>query len=182
MRVATELRGDFDGPALRRLAKASRHAGQARRLLALAAIYDGSSRGDAACLGDVGRQTIRDWVLRFNARGPEGLIDAKAPGHQATLGEAERRALKEVVEAGPIPAVHGVVRWRLKDLVQWLFETFRLSVSETTMSRELKKLGYAKLSARPRHYAQNEETLDAFKKTSRPSWQKSRRAFLPAPR
>jgi transposase len=182
MRAATELRGDFDGPALRRLAKVSRHAGQTRRLLALAAIYDGGSRGDAACIGDVGRQTIRDWVLRFNARGPEGLVDAKAPGHQAALGEAERLALKEIVEAGPIPAVHGVVRWRLKDLVQWLFETFGISLSETTVSRELKKLGYAKLSARPRHHAQNEETLKAFKKTSPPSWQTSRRACLPAPR
>lgn len=182
MRVAIELRGDFDGPALRRLAKASRHAGQARRLLALAAICDGGSRGDAACIGDVGRQTVRDWVLRFNARGPEGLIDAKAPGHQATLGAAERRALREVVEAGPIPAVHGVVRWRLKDLVQWLFETFRISVSETTVSREMKKLGYAKLSARPRHHAQTEETLEAFKKASLQSWRTSRRACLPAPR
>jgi transposase len=182
MGAAIGLRGDFDGPALRRLAKASRHAGQARRLLALAAIYDGGSRGDAACIGDVGRQTVRDWVLCFNAHGPEGLVDGKAPGNQATLGEAERRALKEIVEAGPIPAVHGVVRWRLKDLVQWLFETFRISVSETTVSRELKKLGYAKLSARPRHYAQNEETLETFKKTSPPSWQTSRRACLPAPR
>lgn len=182
MRVAIELRGDFDGPALRRLAKASRHAGQARRLLVLAAIYDGASRGDAACIGDVGRQTVRDWVLCFNAHGPEGLIDGKAPGHQATLGDAERRALKEIVEAGPIPAVHGVVRWRLKDLVQWLFETFRLSVSETTVSRELKKLGYAKLSARPRHYAQNEESLEAFKKTSPPSWRTSGHAGRPAPR
>ena len=182
MGAAIELRGDFDGRALCRLAKATKQAGQARRLLALAAIYDGGSRSDAARIGGVGLQTIRDWVLRFNAHGPEGLIDAKAPGNQATLAEAERQALKEIVEAGPIPAVHGVVRWRLKDLVQWLFGTFRVSVSETTVSRELKRLGYAKLSARPRHHAQNEEALETFKKTSPPSWQRSRRACLPAPR
>lgn len=182
MGAAIELRGDFDGPALRRLAKQSRQAGQARRLLSLAAIYDGGSRGDAAGIGDVGLQTVRDWVLRFNAHGPEGLIDGKAPGNQARLGEAERQALREIVEAGPIPSVHGVVRWRLKDLVQWLFETFRISVSETTVSRELKTLGFAKLSARPRHYAQNEESLETFKKTSRPSWQSSRRACLPTHR
>jgi transposase len=182
MGAAIELRGDFDGPAIRRLAKATRHAGQARRLLALAVIYDGGSRGDAACIGDVGRQTVRDWVLRFNAHGPEGLIDGKAPGHRAPLGEAERRALREIVESGPIPAVDGVVRWRLKDLVQWLFETFRISVSETTVSRELKRLGFAKLSARPRHHAQNGETLEAFKKTSRPSWHNSQCTSQPGPR
>lgn len=182
MGAATGLRRDYDGPTLRRLAKASKQAGPARRLLALAAIYDGGSRGDAARIGDVGRQTIRDWVLRFNAHGPEGLIDGKAPGNRARLGETERRALKEIVESGPIPAVHGIVRWRLKDLVQWLFETFRISLNETTVSRELKRLGYAKLSARPRHHAQNGEALETFKKTFRPSWQRSRRACPPAHR
>jgi len=181
MGAAIGLREDFDGPALRGLAKATKQAGQARRLLALAAIYDGGSRGDGAHIGGVGLQTVRDWVLRFNAHGPEGLIDGKAPGHRATLGQAERQALKEIVESGPIPAVHGVVRWRLKDLVQWLFETFRISVSETTVSRELKRLGYAKLSARPRHHAQNAAVMETFKKTSRPSWRRSRRACLPAP-
>lgn len=90
MGAAIGLRGDFDGPALRRLAKATKQAGQARRLLALAVIYDGGSRGDAARIGDVGLQTVRDWVLRFNAHGPEGLIDGKAPGNRARLGETER--------------------------------------------------------------------------------------------
>ncbi len=182
MGAAIGLRGDFAGPALRRLARQTRQASQAQRLLALAAICDGGSRGDAARIGDVGLQTVRDWVLRFNAHGPEGLIDGKAPGHQARLGEAERRALREIVEAGPIPAVDGIVRWRLKDLVQWLFESFRISVSETTVSRELKRLGYAKLSARPRHHAQNGEMLEEFKKTFPPSWQSSRGACPPTHR
>jgi transposase len=180
MGAAIGLREDYDGPALRRLAKQTRHASQARRLLALAAIYDGGSRGDAAHIGGVGLQTVRDWVLRFNTHGPEGLIDGKAPGNRARLGEAERLALREIVEAGPIPAVHGVVRWRLKDLVQWLFESFRISVSETTVSRELKRLGFAKLSARPRHHAQNAAAMETFKKTSPPSWRRSRRACPPA--
>ncbi len=83
MGAAISLRADFDAQGLRRLARQSRHAGQACRLLALAAIYEGGSRSDAARLGNVTLQIVRDWVLRFNADGPEGLIDGKAPdpGH-----------------------------------------------------------------------------------------------------
>jgi transposase len=167
------LREDFGSPSLRSLAKRARDAGQLRRLLALAEIYDGGSRGDAARIGDVGLQTVRDWVLRFNARGPEGLIDAKAPGQVPKLNDAQRRALVRVVEAGPDPAIHGVVRWRLADLVQWVWEEFRIEISVQTLSRELRALGYRKLSARPRHYAQDAEAMAAFKKTSSPSWQRS---------
>lgn len=174
MGSAISLRDDFDGTALRRLARASKSASQARRLLALAEIYDGGSRSAAARIGGVGLQIVRDWVVRFNARGPDGLLDGKAPGKPSRLDDAQRRALVEVVERGPIPAIHGVVRWRLIDLVQWLHEEFAVSLDETTVGRELKKLGYVKLTARPRHHAQNEYALEAFKKgASLPSWQRS---------
>lgn len=119
-------------------------------------------------------QIIRDRVMRFNARGPSGLINGKAPGNQGKLSDVHRQALAKVVESGPIPAVHGVVRWRRKDLVQWLFQEYRISVDETTIGRELKALGFAKLSARPRHYAQNEGDLESFRKTSLPHWQPSK--------
>ena len=115
MATAIALREDFDGPALRRLAKGTKDAAQARRLLALAEIRDGGTRADAARVGGVGLQTIRDWVLRFNARGPAGLIDGKAPGNPSKLDDAQRRALADIVERGPIPAIDGVVRWRLTD-------------------------------------------------------------------
>ena len=105
-------------------------------------------------IGGVTLQIVRDWVLRFNALGPEGLVDRKAPGQPALLDDEQRAALVHIVEEGPTPAIHGVVRWRIIDLCQWLFETFRICVSETTVSRELRKLGYRKLSARPRHHAQ----------------------------
>jgi transposase len=173
MAAAIGLRRDFDGPALRRLARRSKDAGQARRLLALAEIYDGGLRGDAALIGGVTLQSIRDWVLRFNAQGPEGLIAIKAPGPQPKLDDAQRLALKEIVEAGPIPAVHGVVRWRLVDLAQWLYDEFAISLDETTVGRELKAMGFRKLSARPRHYAQNEFAVEAFKKTSPPKSKRS---------
>ena len=175
MGSAIGLREDFDGAALRRLARLSKSANQARRLLALAQIYDGGSRSEAAKIGGVSLQIVRDWVIRFNARGPDGLLDGKAPGKSSILDAAQRRALVEIVESGPIPAIHGVVRWRLIDLVQWLHDEFAVSLDETTVGRELKKLGYVKLTARPRHHAQNEHAMEAFKKgASLPSWQRSR--------
>ncbi len=82
-------------------------------MLALAEIYDGGSRSAAARIGGVGLQIVRDWVIRFNARGPDGLLDGKAPGPRSRLNDTQRQALVDVVESGPIPAIHGAVRWRL---------------------------------------------------------------------
>jgi len=161
------LRGDYDGAVLRGLAKRSKDAGQARRLLALSAIYDGGSRGDAAKLGGVGLQTVRDWVLAFNADGPDGLIDRKGGGPTSKLSAEQWAEVARLVEAGPIPAVHGVVRWRLIDLAQWIHETFGVSLSKQTMSDRLRAMGYRKLSARPRHHAQDPQAGEAFKKLPR---------------
>lgn len=174
MGKAISLRTDYDAAAMRRLARESRHAGQVRRLLALAAIYEGGQRTDAARVGGVTLQVVRDWVLRFNVKGPEGLIDGKAPGQPARLNAAQRAALVAMVETGPIPAVHGVVRWRIIDLCQWVWEEFRITVSKQTLSRELRALGYRKLSARPRHHAQAAGAVEAFKKTGLRLWRRSR--------
>ncbi len=176
------LRSDYDGRRLYRLAKASDDANQTRRLLALALIYDGGRRNAAAAVGGVGLQVVRDWVLRFNAGGPDGLIDRKAPGKTPKLTARQRRALAAMVESGPISAVHGVVRWRLKDLAQWLFEEFGSELDETTVGRALRALGFRKLSARPRHYAQNELAIDLFKKPSAPSWRQSAPRSQPTPK
>jgi transposase len=160
------LRADFDAVGVRALAKKSRNGAQARRLLALAAIYDGASRTEAAKIAVVTLQIIRDWVVKFNASGPDGLIDRKAPGRAPRLSEEHRKALAAMIESGPIPAVHGVVRWRIVDLGYWLFEEFRVSVSKQTLSRQLRAMGYRKLSARPRHHAQAEGAIEDFKKVS----------------
>ena len=141
MAAPVPLRDDFDAAALRMLARKTRDASQARRLLALAEVYDGGSRGKAARIGGVGRQTVRDWVLRFNTDGATGLVDGKAPGQTPKLNDAERQTLRQIVEDGPIPAVHGVVRWRLVDLAQWVWEEFRVSISKQTLSRELRRDG-----------------------------------------
>ena len=181
MSVPIALRTDCDAAALRREAKATKDAAQGRRLLALAEVYDGGTRTDAARMGGVGLQTIRDWVLAFNRKGPAGLVNGKAPGHPSKLNDDQRRALVRMVEDGPIPAIHGVVRWRLKDLAWWIHEEFRISLDETTVGRELRKLGFRKLSARPQHYGQNEAALEEFKKLCRPGWTRSRRSSRPAP-
>ena len=176
MAAAIGLREDYVGDDLRRLARVSRDGRQVRRLLALAAIYDGGSRTEAARVGGVTLQIVRDWVVRFNAEGPAGLIDRKAPGKTPILGPEARAALARAVEDGPTPWRDGVVRWRLIDLVQWLWESFGVSVSETTVGRELRAMGFRKLSARPRHHAQDPEVLEAFKKrTFLPTWRKSPR-------
>ena len=177
MAAPVPLRSDFDAAQLRELAKRSRDANQTRRLLALAAISESQSRSDAAKIGGVGLQTVRSEgpVLRFNAEGPDGLVNGKAPGPASKLKEDQRQALTRMVESGPIPAILGVVRWRLIDLAQWLWEEFGLSISKQTLSRELRAMGYRKLSARPRHHARNEHAADAFQKTSPPAWQPSRR-------
>lgn len=175
MSVPVRLRSDFDAETLRALAKASRDAAQTRRLLALAAISSGASRTEAGAIGGVGLQTVRDWVLAFNAKGPDGLIDRKAPGARPRLNADQREALRALVEQGPLPAAHGVVRWRLIDLSQILFEDHGVSVSEQTLSRELRAMGYRKLSARPRHHAQDPTEAAIFKKTSPPVWRRSAR-------
>ena len=163
MAAAVGLRGDFDGGALRAAARRSKDGPHARRLLALAAIYDGATRTEAAKIVGVGLQVVRDWALKFNAHGPDGLTDRKAPGQRPRLNEEHCAALAAILESGPIPAVHGVVRWRIVDLCQWIFEEFRLVVSRQTLSRMLRKMGYRKLSARPRHHAQAAGVIEDFK-------------------
>jgi transposase len=162
------LRGDFDAAELCRLARRTKDGPQARRLLTLAAIYDGATRTEASKIGDVTLQIVRDWVVKFNAQGPDALIDKKAPGQASRCNDMHRAALAKAIDEGPIPAIHGVARWRLVDLAQWIFEEFRISISVQTLSRELRALGYRRLSARPRHHAQAEGAIEEYKKLPRP--------------
>ena len=105
---------------------------------------------------------------------PEGLIDRKAPGPTPLLSDAHRQALAAQIDSGPIPAIHGVVRWQLCDLGQLLWEESRVSVTMQTLSRELHALGYRKLSARPKHHARAVGAIEALRRTSPPRWQASR--------
>ena len=175
------LRTDFDANALRAIARTTKDGPQARRLLALAAIYEGATRTEAARIGGVTGQIVRDWVVKFNAHGPDGLINRKPPGQPSKLTDAHRAALMARVDAGPIPAVHGVVRWRLIDLIHWLWEEFRIPIAKQTLSREVRALGYRKLAARPRHHAKSEAAVSAFKKSSPPASRRSVRRQAASP-
>jgi transposase len=173
MGQAIAVRQDFTATELRRLATRTKDVAPARRLLAIAAILDGAPRAEAARIGGMDRQTLRDWVIRFNEQGPEGLTNMVSPGSPPKLDEEHRAFLARVVEEGPIPAVHGVVRWRGCDLIALLYEEFGIEVSDDTVYRTLKQLGFAHLSARPRAYKQDVEAMEAFKKSSLTAWRKS---------
>ena len=133
-------------------------------MLALAAIYNGATRTGAAAIGSVTVQIVRDWVVKFNQHGPSGLIDRKPPGQPSRLRDLHRAALVQAIEDGPTPSIHGVVRWRLIDLCQWLWDNSDVRVAKPTLSREVRALGYRKLTARPRHPAQAEGAIETFKK------------------
>jgi transposase len=167
MGSAVELRTDYSATDLRRLAAASRDANQSRRLLSLAAVRDGMNRTEAAKIGGMDRQTLRDWVHRFNERGPDGLKDNWRRDVPARLSAAQLARLSMLVETGPDKAVHGVVRWRRVDLQRVIAEEFGVAYHERSVGRLLKQLGFSHMSARPRHPKQDGETIAAFKKTSR---------------
>lgn len=173
------LRKDYNSDDLRRLSRLSPNSKQARRLLALSLIYDGAPRSEAARHGNVDVQSIRDWVLRFNDEGPDGLIDRKSPGAPMRLNGRQRAALAQVVEDGPVPYLDGIVRWRLCDLAAWLHAEYGVTISVSSVSRILHDMDYRKLSARPRHHGQDPEAGPAFKKNS-PS--KSRKSPIVSPR
>src|SRR5712692_1292380 len=111
MSAAIGVREDFEADELRCMARTVKDANQARRLLAIAAVYDGMSREDAARIGGMDRQTLRDWVHRFNRDGADGLIDGKSPGRPPKLSAEQQEVLRQLVEAGPDPDKDGVVRW-----------------------------------------------------------------------
>jgi transposase len=167
------LSPDYDAAGLRAAARRSKDANQTRRLLALASIYDGATRTEAAVVGGVTVQIVRDWVVKLNTYGPDGLLDRRGGGTTPILRDEHRRALVVAIEDGPIPAVHGVVRWRVIDLCQWLWDGYAVRVSKQTLSRELRGMGFRRLSARPRHHAQAAGAIEAFKKVSPRVWTRS---------
>ena len=167
MTTSVELRDDYDAAALRALAKRRRDPRQIRRLLALAAVYDGMSRAEAARVGGMDRQTLRDLAHRFNGEGPEGLRDRPRAGRPRRLSEAQMATLGEIVETGPDLATDGVVRWRRIDLKRVIEARFGVVYSERAISDLLARLAFTHISGRPQHPRQDQRVLDGFKKISR---------------
>ena len=165
-------RTQHSAAALRGLAVQSGDSAVARRLLAIAMVLEGASRLDAARRTGMDRQTLRDWAHRFNERGPQGLINAKAPGPAPKLSPEQKQELKRIVEAGPDPAIDGVVRWRCVDLRRVIKQRFDVDLDEVSIGRVLKELGFAHVSPRPQHPKQDLQVLEAFKKTFQRAWQR----------
>jgi len=167
MPAAVKLREDFSARELRALARRAKDVNQSRRLLSLAAVRDGKDRAEAAQIGGMDRQTLRDWVHRFNASGPEGLLDNWTEGPKPRLSAEQLAELAGLVEAGPDRERDGVVRWRRVDLQRVIKERFGVDFHERYVGTLLKKLGFSHISARPRHPAQDARIVEAYKKTSK---------------
>lgn len=165
MPSAVRLREDFSAVELRGLAKRAKNAGQSRRLLSLAAVREGKDREEAARIGGMDRQTLRDWVHRFNAEGPQGLLDHRAPPRPSRLNAAQMAELSTIVEAGPDREIDGVVRWRRIDLQAVIARRFGVEYHERYVGKLLKKLGFSHISARPRHPGQDARIVEEYKKT-----------------
>lgn len=151
---------------LRRAAARSRDADAARCMLALALVLEGKSRSEAAQTCGMDRQTLRDWVHRYNAEGLAGLADRPRPGRRPRLAPEQMSELERVVETGPNPDTDGVVRWRRVDLQTVIAERFKVTVHERTVGKFLAKLSFRRLSVRPQHPESDPEAQEAFKKTS----------------
>jgi transposase len=164
-------RTEYTSAQLRNLSARCSDGAQVRRLLALALVLDGCSRTEAAALSGMDRQTLPDWVHRYNAFGVEGLKSLSAPGRAPALTEAQKAELRELVIKGPDPAIHQVVRWRCVDLRAEVASRFSVEVHEGTIGRWLHELGLTRLQPRPVHPQKDPEAEAAFKKTS-PTWSK----------
>ena len=161
-------RVEDDAAALRGLAVKSREAAQGRRLLAIAMVLEGCSRDDAARQAGMDRQTLRDWVHRYNEIGADGLVSRRAPGPTPKLTTAQMEELRALVLAGPDPAVHHVVRWRCADLRDEVARRFGVTVQERAIGKWLRKMGLTRLQPRPYHPKKDPAAEEAFKKTSLP--------------
>jgi transposase len=162
-------RTELSAEELRGHARRAVDGDQACRLVALALVLEGASRTAAARAGGMDRQTLRDWVIRYNELGVDGLHDRPRSGRPPRLNVAQLADLAQLVEAGPDVAVHGVVRWRCVDLQAEIKARFDVDLSERQIGRLLGQLKFTRLSVRPRHPQADEAAQQAFKKTS-PPW------------
>lgn len=159
-------RMEHDASALRRRAQRVADPDQVRRMLAIAMILDGASRLDAARQAGMDRQTLRDWVLRYNTGGIDALASRKPPGMAAKLTVTQMNELRDLVIKGPDPEVHKIIRWRCVDLRAEVQRRFSVSVCERTIGKWLRKLRLTRLQPRPHHPKKDAAAQEAFKKTS----------------
>ena len=160
-------RRDESAEDLRRAARSTKNVAQARRLLAIALVMDGSSRTDAATAAGMDRQSLRDWVHRFNADGPSGLVDKPRSGRPPRMKEEQLQALDAIVDAGPDIETDGVVKWRRADLQRIIADKYGVVLCERSVGRILHDRGFRHMSVRPQHPKSDPEAQALFKKASR---------------
>ena len=165
-RAVRITRTEHSAEGLRAMAGTSRDGAQVRRLLAIALILEGASRLEAARQTAMDRQTLRDWVHRYNEGGVDDLVSRIGPGRPPSLTPEQMQQLREVVLAGPDPGVHQVVRWRCIDLCTEVTRRFSVTVDTDTMGKWLRKLNLTRLQPRPYHPKKDVAAQEAFKKTS----------------
>jgi transposase len=165
MGAVAVTRLELDAAGLRRAAARSRDGDAARRMLALALVLEGRRRDEAARLCGMDRQTLRDWVHRYNEDGLEGLVDRRSPGPPHRLTPAQQAQVAEWVRQGPDREKDGVVRWRRIDLARRIEREFGVALAERSVGDLLKRLGFRRLSVRPQHPASDPEAQAAHKKT-----------------
>jgi transposase len=164
--TVTVTRRELSAAELRREAVRCREAAAARRMLALALVLEGRSREAAARAAGMDRQTLRDWVRRYNAEGLAGLHDRPRSGRKPRLTPEQSAELATVVDQGPDPARDGVVRWRQVDLQALIKARYDVELHERSVGKLLRRLGFARLSVRPQHPSSDPEAQEAFKKGS----------------
>jgi transposase len=172
-------RRDLDAAGLRRAAACSRDAAAARRMLALALVLEGRSRQEAAASCGMDRQSLRDWVHRYNALGLAGLSNKRSPGSLPKLDREQSALVAQWVRAGPHLAKDGVIRWRRIDLARRIEQEWGIRLAERSVGDLLHRLGFRRVSVRPLHPKQDEAALEAHKKTS-PIWCAARFPSTPA--
>ena len=165
--IMVRIRDDYSAADLRRLATSARTCAASRRMLALALVLEGAKRAEAAKACGMDRQTLRDWVRRFNAEGPEGLYRKQGTSPSFRLNEAQQQELAALIEAGPDLAEHGVVRFRLCDLCALVETRFGFTCQERGMSKLIRRMGCRKISARPQHPKSDPEVQAEYKKNSK---------------
>ena len=159
-------REDLTARELQAASAKARDAKAARRMLAIALVLEGKDRKTAAETCGMDRQTLRDWVHRYNAEGLAGLKNRKAPGRPCRLTAGQKAELAALVEKGPYAEEDGVVRWRCADLMRRIEEMFGVKRHERTVGKQLKALGYVRLSVRPQHPKNDPQAQEVFKKIS----------------